>query len=143
MVEYVSMVWIRTIVIACRATLEPIVKQILMIAWQTHAETVVHVLIWWTVTNVSARFHTLDEIVTINWIHANQTVVIMVPNAHPVQIIKTFRAAVHLAIRDAYVIKISMNVRYHHRAVMEPLAKIYPVHISVCVQMDTKVEIVR
>lgn len=130
-------------VIACQATLEPIVKQMLMIVPSTHAETGAHASIWWPATNVSAKFHTLVVIVTINWIHANRIVVIMVPNVRPVQIIRTFRAVVHLAIRDACAIKISMSVRCHRHVAMEPLAKTYPAATNVCVPKAMKAEIAR
>lgn len=94
-------------------------------------------------TNVFAKFRILAEIVTINWIHASRIVAIMAPSARPAQTIKIFRAVVHLGIRDACAIKISMNVRCHHHAAMGPPAKIYPAHINVCVQKATKVEIVQ
>lgn len=118
-------------------------KPISTIVRQIHAETVAHALIWSTVTNVFAKFHTPDEIVTTNLIHANQIVARMALNAHQAQIIRTFRAVAHLDTLDAYAIKILMNVLCLHHAAMELHAKIFPAHINACVLKAMKAEIVQ
>lgn len=78
-----------------------------------------------------------------NWTRANRIVATMVPNARPIRIIKTFRAAAHLAIRDACVIKMLMSVHCRRLAAMEPLARTYPAHTNVCAPKAMKAAIAR
>lgn len=114
-----------------------------MIVFQTHVEMVLHALIMSKPINVFVKFHSLAEIVIIKWIHAHRIVVIMEPNAHQAQTIKTFHAVARLDTPDDYVTKISTNALYRHHAEMVQHAKIFPAHINAFVQRAMKVEIVR
>lgn len=91
---------------------------------------------------VFVEFHSLEEIVKVKWIHVYQINVEMGPNAHPVQIIKTFHALAREALLEDFAMKTSTNASYQHLAEMERLARILTDHTNVYVLKDTKDEIV-